>query len=222
MATVLPRATWDSSTAHTWPDDPYRAPEVAPRIDGKLGGWTDAELLPSFAELDAEASRIANALLAAGVGPGQRIAYLDRNAPEYFLYLLGGAKVSDKIGINAQVGYRIFPNTIARAGLIESSGGIGIDHSIQLWNRPLTFILEAYDFARPDDESAHLRFEGRYFLNRNLFLSAGWDDPLVSDRSSVLFGGGITWSDDDIQALRDGIDGPMERLWAAYAALHAE
>lgn len=108
-------------------------------------------------------------------------------------------KTTDKLGINAQVGYRMFPQTVIRAGLIESTGGIGIDHSIQLWNRPLTFILEAYDFARPDDESAHLRFEGRYFLNRNLFLSAGWDDPLVSDRSSVLFGGGITWSDDDIK-----------------------
>ena len=43
----------------------------------------------TFAELDAEANRIGNALLAAGIGPGQRIAYLDRNAPEYFLYLLG-------------------------------------------------------------------------------------------------------------------------------------
>ena len=114
-------------------------------------------------------------------------------------YIETTEKTTDKLGINAQVGYRMFPQTVIRAGLIESTGGIGLDHSIRLWNRPLTFILEAYDFARPDDESAHLRFESRYFLSPNVFLSAGWDDPLVSERSSVLFGGGITWSDEDIK-----------------------
>ncbi len=108
-------------------------------------------------------------------------------------------KTTDKLGINAQVGYRMFPQTVVRAGLIESTGGIGVDHSIKLWDRPMTLIFEAWDFARPDDESAHLRLEGRYFLTRNIFLSAGWDDPLVSERSSVLFGGGITWSDEDIK-----------------------
>jgi phospholipid/cholesterol/gamma-HCH transport system substrate-binding protein len=108
-------------------------------------------------------------------------------------------KTTDKLGINAQVGYRMFPQTIIRAGLIESSGGIGVDHSIKLWDRPMTLIFEAWDFARPDDESAHLRLEGRYFLTKHIFLSAGWDDPLVSERSSVLFGGGITWSDEDIK-----------------------
>lgn len=108
-------------------------------------------------------------------------------------------KTEDKLGINAQIGYRMFPQTVVRAGLIESTGGIGVDHSIKLWDRPMTLIFEAWDFARPDDESAHLRFEGRYFLTRHVFLSAGWDDPLVSERSSVLFGGGITWSDEDIK-----------------------
>ncbi len=62
-------------------------------------------------------------------------------------YLEERIKVSDKIGINAQVGYRVFPNTIARAGLIESSGGIGIDHTIKLGKRPMILVFEAYDFA---------------------------------------------------------------------------
>ena len=31
---------------------------------------------------------------------------------------------SDKVGITAQVGYRLFPATIVRAGIIESSGGV--------------------------------------------------------------------------------------------------
>ena len=48
----------------------------------------------TFAQLDAESNRVAQALLAAGVEPGDRIAYLDRNSPEYFPFLFGGAKVN--------------------------------------------------------------------------------------------------------------------------------
>ncbi len=114
-------------------------------------------------------------------------------------YLEEKIKTSDKIGLNAQVGYRIFPNTLVRAGLIESSGGVGIDHSIKVGKRPLTFVLEAYDFDRPFDENLHLKFEGRYFISPHIFVTAGWDDPLVSAKSSVLFGGGITWNDDDVK-----------------------
>ncbi len=58
----------------------------------------------SFAELNSESNRIANALLAAGIEPGQRIAYLDKNAPEYFLYLLGGAKVN---AVSVAVNWRL-------------------------------------------------------------------------------------------------------------------
>jgi phospholipid/cholesterol/gamma-HCH transport system substrate-binding protein len=114
-------------------------------------------------------------------------------------YLEEKIKTSDKVGINAQVGYRVFPDTILRAGLIESSGGVGIDHSIKLGKRPLVLVFEAYDFAREFDQRMHLKFEGRYFISRHLFLTAGWDDPLVADKSSVLFGGGITWNDEDVK-----------------------
>jgi phospholipid/cholesterol/gamma-HCH transport system substrate-binding protein len=114
-------------------------------------------------------------------------------------YLQTKIKTSDKIGINAQVGYRIFTDTILRAGLIESAGGVGVDHSIKLGKRPLRLIFEAYDFGREFDEGVHLKFEGRYFISPHIFLTAGWDDPLVSDKSSVLFGGGITWNDDDVK-----------------------
>ncbi len=58
----------------------------------------------TFAALNAEANRIANALRALGIEPGQRIAYLDRNAPEYFLYLLGGAKIN---AVSVAVNWRL-------------------------------------------------------------------------------------------------------------------
>ena len=58
----------------------------------------------TFAQLDAESNRVAQALLAAGVGPGDRIAYLDRNSPEYFPYLFGGAKAN---AISVAVNWRL-------------------------------------------------------------------------------------------------------------------
>jgi phospholipid/cholesterol/gamma-HCH transport system substrate-binding protein len=114
-------------------------------------------------------------------------------------YLQERIKVSDKIGINAQVGYRAFPNTTVRAGLIESTGGVGVDHRIDLGKRPMILVFEAWDFGREFDQGIHLKFEGRYFISPHIFLTAGWDDPLVSERSSVLFGGGITWNDEDVK-----------------------
>jgi phospholipid/cholesterol/gamma-HCH transport system substrate-binding protein len=114
-------------------------------------------------------------------------------------YLEEKISVSDKIGISAQIGYRILPNTIVRAGVIESSGGVGVDYSIKLGNRPMTFIFEAYDFNREFDEDMHLKFESRYFISPHIFVTAGWDDPLVTEKSSFLLGAGITWNDDDVK-----------------------
>ena len=108
-------------------------------------------------------------------------------------------RVSDKIGINAQVGYRILPDTIVRAGVIESSGGVGVDYSIKLGKRPLTLVFEAYDFNREFDEDMHLRVEGRYFISPISSSRPGGTTPWSRSKSSVLLGAGITWNDDDVK-----------------------
>ena len=63
--------------------------------DGRI--WT-------YAQLDDESNRVAQALLAAGVEPGNRVAFLDRNAPEYFPYLFGGAKIN---AVSVAVNWRL-------------------------------------------------------------------------------------------------------------------
>lgn len=105
----------------------------------------------------------------------------------------------DKVLFNAQIGYRLFKDTVIRAGLFESEGGVGIDQRFNLWEKTAQLSLEAYDWSRDVDSTPHLRLEGRYYLNHNLFLSAGWDDPLYSERSSVILGGGVTWNDEDVK-----------------------
>ena len=104
---------------------------------------------------------------------------------------------SDAASVNAQVGYHYGPYTL-RAGLMESKGGVGIDRD--LLGKKLRVSLDAFDFNR-ETKPPHLRLEGRYYLTKNIFGYAGWDDPVWKVRSSVLFGGGVTWGDDDVKYL---------------------
>jgi len=60
----------------------------------------------TFEELDTESNRLAQRLIEAGVGPQDRIAYLDKNTPEYFTYLFGGAKVN---AASVAVNWRLAP-----------------------------------------------------------------------------------------------------------------
>ncbi len=100
---------------------------------------------------------------------------------------------------NAQMGYRLLPNTIVRAGLFESRGGVGIDQNITVLHHPMRLSLEAWDFSRKESNSPHIRFESRFYLNRNMFLTAGWDDPTYAAHSSILLGAGLTWTDEDMK-----------------------
>jgi acyl-CoA synthetase (AMP-forming)/AMP-acid ligase II len=60
----------------------------------------------TYASLYEESSRVAQALLAAGVGPQQRVAFLDRNVPEYFSLLFGAAMID---GVTLAVNWRLAP-----------------------------------------------------------------------------------------------------------------
>lgn len=104
--------------------------------------------------------------------------------------------------INAQVGYHINDLLTVRAGIFESRGGVGLDAHLAKNRVHMSF--EASDFGR-DIKPPFLRLEGRYFINRNIFAFAGWNDPRWSDRSSVLLGGGVTWRDDDLKYLLGGL-----------------
>ncbi len=110
-------------------------------------------------------------------------------------------KTDDRFTFNLQIGYRLFPQTIVRAGVFEGQGGVGIDQGFNLASHPMQLILEAYDWDRPENNAPHIRLQGRFFLNDNIFLSAGWDDPAFSERQSYTLGAGIRWGDEDIKQL---------------------
>ena len=64
----------------------------------------------SYAELDSESNRVAQALLAAGVEPDDRVAFLDKNIPEYFSLLFGAAKAR---AVTVAVNWRLAPPEMA-------------------------------------------------------------------------------------------------------------
>jgi long-chain acyl-CoA synthetase len=48
----------------------------------------------SYVEMDAVSSRVAQGLLAEGIGRQDRVAFLDENGPGYFEVLFSGAKIN--------------------------------------------------------------------------------------------------------------------------------
>jgi long-chain acyl-CoA synthetase len=88
---------------------PWRLAEIVRKHARERGGAPVLTLggrTMSWAELDARSSRAAQGLVAAGVGPQDRIAFIDKNGLEYFDVLFGGAKVN---AVNVAVNWRLAP-----------------------------------------------------------------------------------------------------------------
>ena len=62
--------------------------------------------LITWAEMDERSSRMAQALAAEGVGTQDRVAFIDKNGPEYFETLFGAAKLN---AVTVGVNWRLAP-----------------------------------------------------------------------------------------------------------------
>src|SRR6266436_9512154 len=58
----------------------------------------------TWAEMDARSSRVAQGLCAAGLVAQDRVAFIDKNGPEYFEVLFGGGKANV---VNVAVNWRL-------------------------------------------------------------------------------------------------------------------
>jgi phospholipid/cholesterol/gamma-HCH transport system substrate-binding protein len=103
----------------------------------------------------------------------------------------------DGILFNAQIGKR-YRDLILRGGLIESTGGVGIDYLAL--NDKLKLTFEAFDFG--SDRRAHLKAGAEYQILRHLYLTAGWDDFISKEGNRSIYGGfAIRFEDDDLKYL---------------------
>jgi long-chain acyl-CoA synthetase len=80
-----------------------RAPGDRPMI-------TYGERVITWSEMDARSSRVAQGIVAAGLAEQSRVAFLDRNGPEYFEVLFGGGKANV---VNVAVNWRLTPGEMA-------------------------------------------------------------------------------------------------------------
>jgi phospholipid/cholesterol/gamma-HCH transport system substrate-binding protein len=101
----------------------------------------------------------------------------------------------DGLLFNAQIGKR-YKDLVFRGGLLESTGGVGIDYLTL--NDKLKLSFEAFGFGR--DRRAHLKAGAEYRLFRHLYLSAGWDDFVSNQDNRSIYGGfAIRFEDDDLK-----------------------
>jgi phospholipid/cholesterol/gamma-HCH transport system substrate-binding protein len=110
----------------------------------------------------------------------------------------------DTVAISAEVGFRL-GHWIGRAGLIENTGGVGVDY-LTLKDR-LMLSAQLWNFDRNNDLNPQAKLTGRYYFSPSVFVTAGWNDFLntKSHLDSAFFGGGIRWGDNDVKYLAGSI-----------------
>jgi len=108
---------------------------------------------------------------------------------------------SGKYYVSAQYGKR-YDDLLFRAGLIETTGGFGIDYFAMKDNVKITF--EAYDFNAENDfrdDSAHLKLGLRYRFLKHLEFYTGWDNFLNSKADNIYLGFGASFTEDSMKYL---------------------
>ena len=80
------------------------------RDSGNTPAFTYGEEVITFADLEENSNRVANALAAFGVKKGERVAFLGKNHPLYFEALLGAAKIG---AVMTPVNWRLAPPEVA-------------------------------------------------------------------------------------------------------------
>lgn len=105
----------------------------------------------------------------------------------------------DKLKFTALIAKRFHGFTV-KGGMIESSGGLGVDY--ELLKDRLTLGTEIYDFSRKDLHP-HLKVYGNYDVVKNFFITGGVDEVLNSERDlrSLFLGFGIKFEDEDIKTV---------------------
>ena len=103
----------------------------------------------------------------------------------------------NRLLVSAQIAKSFYDFTV-RGGLIESTGGAGLDYVYG----PFDLRFSAFDFSTRFGERPHLKLLGDMNVTKNVFLVGGADDMLnPAQRTDYFFGGGFRFVDDDFKKL---------------------
>jgi phospholipid/cholesterol/gamma-HCH transport system substrate-binding protein len=111
---------------------------------------------------------------------------------------------TDDFKFSAQIARR-FGGLTLRGGLLESTGGVGMDY--QLWDDNIKISFDAFDFDQ--SRNPHLKAGLTYNFAKLFFFSGGYDDFVSKvDLESYYVGGGFTLEDDDIKYILGSVPIP--------------
>ena len=106
-------------------------------------------------------------------------------------------KTSDALKFSAQIAKR-FKNVAVRGGIIESTGGVGIDY--YAFSDRLKFTLEAFNFGA--NGNPHMKAGTTVYINKFFFLTAGYDEFASKvGLQSAYAGVGLQFQDEDLKYL---------------------
>ncbi len=104
-------------------------------------------------------------------------------------------RVKNTFTFNAQIGRRI-QDVAFRGGLIESSGGLGLDYYFPYISSK--FSLEAFDYQK--DVGANVRVSAETQIYNVLYGKASLNDSLNKSRSATI-SAGLRFNDEDLKGL---------------------
>ncbi len=172
---------------------------------------TAGERTWTFAEIDEEARQVAQGLIALGVGSGDRIAYLDKNTPEYFTHLFGGAKVN---AVSVAVNWRLAPPEMEY--IIDNAGAtvlfVGGEFLGHLDEMTLPQIQKVVVIGDPDG-SGHQRYDDWVAQFDAIEPDV---EVLGSDTCYQLYTSGTTGLPKGVELTNDNFMGTMETGRAAW------
>ncbi len=116
----------------------------------------------------------------------------------------------DSITFIAQYAHQMFYDDLfLRLGIMESEFGLGFDYTFIDDKFEASF--DAYDFSdESDDRDPHLKAKLRYKFGDYFFVDGGYDDFMNTDTRSFFFGGGLSFTDNDIKSLLSSVPMPSQ------------
>lgn len=106
-----------------------------------------------------------------------------------------------KTYISAQYGKR-YGDIMIRGGLIESTGGIGVDYFAD--NSRFKASMELFDFNAVNDvrgENLHAKMLLRYRFLKHIEVYGGWDNFMNAESQNIFLGIGIKFIDNNLKYL---------------------
>ena len=111
---------------------------------------------------------------------------------------------TSKIYFNAMLGKR-YNNILLRGGIIESTGGVGVDYFMD--KDKIKLSADVYDFNSENDyrgSNPHIDLKARYLYLKHLEFIAGIDNLINSDARQFFLGVGVKFRDNDLKTLISG------------------